>query len=219
MPRTPTPGITPAQRRLIFGQLRRLAQLSGLSQEDLDDLRRRLTREVSGQDSLRHLSFNEAATVAQRIRAEVQRFTPKRPEASTKRSKRDTEPAKSITPRQQQHLTGLFDLLGWEKLRDRTAFCERQIGRTWPQNNAEFTKVSTPLTEMVLRATDPAEVQRRVEALLDHPALDAWKTNFIADLHRQFQRAEREGGERGGILTAGKLLKLAEAERWVLSHG
>lgn len=57
---------------------------------------------------------------------------------------------RAITPAQQDYLNGLFDRLGWDRLR-RDAFCQKRIGKPWPQTNREVTSVLQVLRPLVQR--------------------------------------------------------------------
>lgn len=209
---------TLGQNRRIWGLVTELRELSGLSQGDAEDVLHRCCRECSAQEHTSQLTERQAARVIAMMVAEISGY--KKKPASPKRGQPgDCAPGQGprteqrITPDQQRVLQALFAQAGLDTQERRMGFCRQQCDTPWPQTQAHADALFEPLKAMILRRVTPEQFQARVKALIGHPKLDQWKTNFVADLQRQIDEAIKAGRPVGKVITPYKLAKLGECEQ------
>lgn len=203
-------GRTLAQNRKLHGLLVEVQRKSGLNKEDAAALLRRLCRAVSGQESSARLSVAQAERVILALIGELggkpaEAGEPERPQSA----------GDAITPQQQRYVSGLFELLGWDRTRS-IAFCRRQCGVPWPQTRRHVDQLVHALEAMVSREVDVEDVRRRLERLAGADLSgDSWKAGWVADV--ALRLAEASDARR--FLTPGRLVKLAEVEGWAAENG
>ena len=197
---------TPAQNNAIWGLLSKLS----LGAEDRKGLLRQLCNEVSGQEHSSQLTQAQAQEVIRRLqgRAPSQSGAPPPTKAQAEDA---TASEPMLTPAQQETLAHVFRQAGMTTLAQQRTFCQRQIKRPWCQTNQDFNAVYQGLKAIVLRDLDPTDFQRRVDALVNHPALDAWQLSWAADVSRQCREAA-ERGRLDRVPTTNRLETLIAAE-------
>lgn len=205
---------TPQQNRRLWGVVAALRRAAALSEDDAAELVRERCRALSGQEHTSRLTAVQAHRLILDLEREVAGYAPTESARNRKPARAPWGPRgpglredQPITRRQQEVVTLLYEQLGWDLQRQR-GFNQRQTRRPWPQTQKDADAVIEGLTAILLRQVRWAEALARAEALLGHPALDAWQRRFLPDLVQQFRSSQRP--ER--VLTPHKLRKLVEAE-------
>lgn len=200
---------TPAQNRVLWSLVSKLARMSGLGESEVKDaVLRPLVRRASGQDSTTRLTSHQAAVVIDALERQLAEYAAAEP-APPAPSPRHIA---AITPAMQATITGLFAQLGWHERARQIAFSRRQIGLPWPQTEEQADALIEPLKAMVLRAVKPRELWARAKALRGNPRLTRWEQGFVGELCANFEEAE-QAGRLDKVLSTQGLLKLMEIER------
>ena len=201
------------QNRRMWSLIGELARASGLDEDELkESVVRPLCMKVSGQVSTARLSQYQADQVIAGLEKQLAEYRP--PAAAClpgAPAPQEARHAGRVTPAQQKHVAGLFAQIGYAMPEARRKFCERQIGKPWPQTMADADAIIGGLKPQVLRSVKPREIWARFQALDGHPALDAFERGFVKDVLRRFTEAEA-GRHLDKVVTTGRLLKLIEAE-------
>lgn len=211
---------TPAQNNRMHGLLAQLRR-TGLDDDGAKVLLRDLCRQYSGQDHSSRLSRAEADLVIRALQGRVNNLIPGRPPVRGPSQAAERVPwgprgagprkRRLVTAEQRAYLSALFSHAGMGTPEQQVGFCQRQCKHDRPRTMDEFDQVCEPLKAIIRRKTPPEAALLRVRALQGHPALDEWKQNFVEDLARQLDQAEREG-RLARVLSPGKLAKLIECE-------
>ncbi len=204
-PRRAESTIQPGQLRGLWAITSRYQQLAGITRGQAEEALRAVVSAVSGQDSTRRLTVDQADEVS-RCMGEILRGAMR--EAA--HQPRKVDPHAPVTPEQSQALLLLAGALGWNRKR-LTAFVAKRMktvtrGMPWPQTREEAMAIHEALEAMLWRRDDSgwAAIKRRATAALDLPFLTPWEVGFLEDL------VKRRGA---GKPHWKKLAKLAEIER------
>jgi len=212
------PRRTAAQNSRMWAAVSQLRKL-GLSKADAEGILRDTVESVAGHRHSSRLDVYQAAGVIRQLEDTIERSqSPADPDPKVSSDTSLREPwgrrgpgprmGRVISPRQQETLQALYAQAGMDTPERQRGFCERQTGKPWPQTQKHCDAIFEALKAIILRDHKPAEMRARFEALRDHPALDDWKTGFVADVCEQYQRARKP--EK--VLTTHRLKKLMECE-------
>lgn len=188
---------TPAQNAKIWA----LVSEMPLARDEAEAAMRRLVRSVAGHEHVSRLTRGQAADVIDGLT----RLVGQKPKREPPKGR-----ARVISELQQKVLLKLFTQAGMPTRPQQIAFSKRQCKALWPQSQKDFDAVAHALAAIILRPLVPAEVRARVEALADAD-VDGWKRNWVADVRRQFNAAEK-AGDLARVLSPHKIAKLVEIE-------
>lgn len=214
---------TVAQNGRLWTLLSKLAKLSGVPRDELEETLRAKVRQVSGQDHTSRLTIAQAGVVLDDLQRRVDAY---RPRAETEPAKAapakpgrapwgergpGTRTEQRITPAQQATILGLYAQLGWTDPKRRTEFCRRQTQQPWPQSMADADKLIEPLMAMVKRTVPVRTLVEQLRQCLGRPELTPFESSWVADVCNQVTDAEATGKDLDKVFSTKKRLILAQA--------
>jgi len=199
--------------RRVWAMAGQLAKASGV---DKRELVYDWTRERFGKDSLRTLSGRELSMLQSWLEDQVAGLSQARkrkgpdPRVAGDEYCKEAEPRpkahEGITREQSKALDDLRRSLGWS-LRRYRGFCERQIGRSWPQTKRQAVAVHEGLEAMLRRDWPLQRIWDVATDLLEHhrDELTPWERRFLFDMRARIRDDQ--------VLGFGKLIKVQEIHR------
>jgi len=169
------------QNKALWAAVSKLVK-QGLSKDDAESVMRATVKAVSGQESTRALSSEQAAAVLTRLFGDKKQ----RP-ARTRQPQRAAElspapaPAELVTPAQQEYLGKLLESLGMDS-RAYRGFCQRMLQHPWPQNRLEGGKVTEGLEAMLRRRYTKSVLARYARDIQGVPSISTEDRGFLATI-------------------------------------
>lgn len=197
------PTRTDAQNRALWGCVARLRKEQGLSAEDAQAVLRGHVKAVSGQESTKTITVNQAAAVLRRL----ERVTPnpKAPQPAAKpvpaparasELGKGPDPEAAVTPAQLEYLGQITEMVGLDS-RGYRGFCQRMLKHPWPQTRGEAIKVTEGMESMLRR--------KYTKSALAQYALTVKAVPHISTEDRAFCASIVEAAEQSRPLSAGQI--------------